>query len=199
MQLVDYSLRSGHFVTSTLTFVLKWSIKPLKTGMSEHRTISAHDLSVSQPLVGLGKGFSKATPPVSRNLHSWSFSSPLKMNEMIEKLQSIAHQGLKFEMSCVRTCCSHKHSSRTSAWATSTAWATALMRWTYFFPREWGDVHAKLNLRELCMQASNCSRQISIPVNSIPSCFSDHMAHGFEPFLKSWIRLCSITTLFGVF
>ena len=80
-----------------------------------------------------------------------------------------------FSFSCLRsrdwnlkwatwvTSCSCKHSSRTSAWAT--VWATAFIKWTYFFPRNWVDVHAKLNLHELYMQASNCSRQISIPEN----------------------------------
>lgn len=54
-----------------------WSIRPSKAGSCEQRTISAHDLSVSQLEAGLGKGFSRATPPVSRNRHSWSLTSPL--------------------------------------------------------------------------------------------------------------------------
>lgn len=53
-------------------------MKPLKAGISEQRTISAQDLSDSQVGAGFGKGFSKATPPVSKNRHSWSSSSPLK-------------------------------------------------------------------------------------------------------------------------
>ena len=53
------------------------SMKPLKAGRSEHRTISAHDLSVSQSEPGLGKGFSRAMPPVRRNLHSRSSTDPL--------------------------------------------------------------------------------------------------------------------------
>ena len=43
--------------------------------------------------------------------------------------------------------------NRASAWAS--AWASAFIKWTYFFPREWVDLHAKLNLHELCVQASN--------------------------------------------
>ena len=60
------------------TFLRKWSMKPLNAERSEHLTISAHDLSLSQCEAGFGNGFSRATPPVSKNLHSWSSICPLE-------------------------------------------------------------------------------------------------------------------------
>lgn len=66
-----------NFSHSKLTLLWKCSMKPWNAGKSQQRTISAHDLSVSQSVAGLGKGFSKATPPVSRNRHSRSSILPL--------------------------------------------------------------------------------------------------------------------------
>jgi hypothetical protein len=118
------------------TRLLNWSIKPLNTGKSEHRTISPHDFIIlihnasctvllpyveshiikefwsdhfwrsyfpfwhimfrtisphdfsgSHKEAGLGNGFSKATPPVNKNLHSlsstwfWGLSYILVINE----------------------------------------------------------------------------------------------------------------------
>ena len=69
-----------------------WSIRPSKAGSCEQRTISAHDLSVSQLEAGLGKGFSRATPPVSRNRHSWSLTSPLNTGRNMSVSRSNPNQ-----------------------------------------------------------------------------------------------------------
>jgi hypothetical protein len=61
------------------TFSLNSSINPLNAGRSEHLTISDHDFSDNQAGAGFGKGFSKATPPVSKNRHSKSSIVPLKI------------------------------------------------------------------------------------------------------------------------
>ena len=66
-----------------LTFLRKCSMNPLKGGRSEALTISPHDLSGSQSAAGLGKGFSKATPPVSKNRQSRSLISPLEWSKDI--------------------------------------------------------------------------------------------------------------------
>ena len=66
-----------YWIQTILTCCCMWSKNPLNAGRSEHLTISAQDLSGSQRGAGLGKGFSKATPPVRRNLHSISSTLPL--------------------------------------------------------------------------------------------------------------------------
>lgn len=58
-------------------------MKPLNAGRSEHLTISAHDLSLSHSAAGLRYGLSKATPPVSKNLHSLSSILPLKSGKKV--------------------------------------------------------------------------------------------------------------------
>lgn len=63
------------------TFLRKCSMKPLKGGRSEALTISPHDLSGSQSAAGLGKGFSRATPPVSKKRQSRSLISPLQKSQ----------------------------------------------------------------------------------------------------------------------
>ena len=60
---------------------------PFIFGSSEALTTSPHDFSLSQWGKGLGWGFSKATPPVRRNLHTCSSTSPLK------KIKHIISQG----------------------------------------------------------------------------------------------------------
>lgn len=60
-----------------LTAFWKWSMNPVNADNCEARTISAQDLSDSQKGAGLGNGFSSATPPVNRNLHSSSTIFPL--------------------------------------------------------------------------------------------------------------------------
>jgi len=50
-------------------------MKLLSRGSSEARTISDHALSVIQSGAGLGCGFCSATPPVNRNLQTWSSTS----------------------------------------------------------------------------------------------------------------------------
>ena len=54
------------------------------------------------------------------------------------------------------TSCSCKRIPRTSAWA------TAFIKWTYFFPREWMCTQNLICVSCACKRA-NCSRQISIP------------------------------------
>ena len=70
--------RCGGGIKTELTLSLKCSIKPWKAGRSDARTISAHDLSGNHRGAGFANGFSKATPPVNKNLHSWSSIFPLK-------------------------------------------------------------------------------------------------------------------------
>lgn len=60
------------------------SMKPLNAGKWDALTISAHDLSISHAEAGFANGFSKATPPVSKNFHSWSSTSPLKQKLMVK-------------------------------------------------------------------------------------------------------------------
>ena len=62
-------------------------MNPLKAGSCEARTISLQDLSLSQAEAGLGYGFSSATPPVSKNLHSWSSTSPLQVDAAQQSFQ----------------------------------------------------------------------------------------------------------------
>jgi len=61
-------------------------MNPAKAGRSEHLTISDHDLSDSHIAAGLRNGFSKATPPVSKNLHSMSSIVPLKQISILLNL-----------------------------------------------------------------------------------------------------------------
>lgn len=67
-------------------FVNLRSRKPFKFWRADDdRTISDHDLSVSQCGAGFGYGFSRPTPPVSKNLQTSSSISPLLNLNLIIK------------------------------------------------------------------------------------------------------------------
>ena len=69
----------------SLTLVCRCLIMPLNFGISLSLTNSAHDLSESHSDAGFGCGFSRATPPVSRNLQWLSSISPLENQEHVKQ------------------------------------------------------------------------------------------------------------------